>query len=112
MLQMLMGAPLLQANKTCVQDSGNPGVSGRGCAAPSATPFRSPPLVTKGGDFNLILRAPGQGNDGTVTVRANAPQWLRYDWDAANAGDEDPAGIATFGVFQGSARRIDQRECF
>lgn len=101
----------LQAGETCVLDSAAPGLSGQGCssAATAASRFRSPPDA---GDFNLTLRAPGAGNSGTVTITADVPSWLEFDWDAGAAGAEDPSGIATFGVFQGSSKRIYQRERF
>jgi MSHA biogenesis protein MshQ len=100
----------LSGVNTCVRDVGDPGNSSAGCSAPSANPFRSTALA---GDFNLILAAPGQGNHGIVELQApTAPDWLRYDWDSTSAGEETPTGTATFGVFQGNSRRIDQRERF
>jgi hypothetical protein len=93
---------------TCVRDVGAPGNSTAGCSAPSANPFRSTALS---GDFNLVLAAPGQGNHGIVELQApTAPDWLKFDWDSTSAGEETPSGTATFGVFQGNSRRIDQRE--
>jgi len=62
------------------------------------------------GDFVAILRAPGAGNDGTVTVTTVVPSWLRFDWNAAVLGQENPAGIATFGLFKGEPKRIYQTE--
>jgi MSHA biogenesis protein MshQ len=64
-----------------------------------------PPLA---GDFNATLRAPGPGNDGTVTISTSVPSWLRFDWHAV--GQENPSGIATFGLFKGEAKRIFQTE--
>jgi len=118
-VSLLTFAGNLSAGETCVQDSGQPGLSGAGCnvAAPLQQRFRVPPTplpmasVPDGGDFNLWLSAPGAGNDGTVTLRGNAPPWLQFDWDGATPGIlEDPRGIATFGIFQGSMRRLYQRE--
>lgn len=101
---------VLSGINTCVRDIGQPGNSASGCSAPSANPFRSSAL---GGDFNLVLAAPGQGNHGIVELQAPAAaEWLKFDWDSTNAGEESPTGTATFGVFQGSSRRIDQRERF
>lgn len=95
---------------TCVRDIGQPGNSNSGCSAASTNPFRSTVLA---GDFNLVLAAPGQGNHGVVELQAPAtPDWLKFDWDSMSAGEETPTGTATFGVFQGSSRRIDQRERF
>jgi hypothetical protein len=101
----------LAAGETCVLDSGAPGASGAGCAAPAAVPlrYRQPPL---GGDFNLRLAAPGAGNQGSAAVTATVPDWLRFDWDAGSLGDENPTGHATFGVFGGESRQIYTREIY
>lgn len=101
----------LAAGETCVLDSGSPGASGAGCAAaaPPALLYREPPL---GGDFNLHLRAPGAGNDGSATATADVPTWLEYDWDTATPGFEDPQGTAVFGIFRGENRRIYIRELY
>jgi MSHA biogenesis protein MshQ len=97
----------LAAGETCVRDSGSPGASGLGCAAPAASGarFRS---VASGGDFNLILATPGKGNDGSVSLRATPPTWLEFDFDTSTAGFEQPTGIASFGRFPGSAAQIYQ----
>jgi MSHA biogenesis protein MshQ len=99
----------LNAGETCILDTGSPGVSGVGCsvAGPLGQRFQMPPAS---GDFVAILRAPGAGNDGTVTVTTVVPSWLRFDWNTATPGLENPSGIATFGVFQGDAKRIFQTE--
>jgi hypothetical protein len=99
----------LSAGETCVRDSGAPGASALGCAAAALTPYREPPL---GGDFNLQLAAPGAGNQGSVLIRAAVPAWLRFDWDAGGAGDEDPTGQATFGIYGGERRLIYTREIY
>ena len=101
----------LAPGETCVYDSGTPGSSGEGCAAPGppALRFREPPL---GGDFNLHLRAPGDGNDGSTTATADVPAWLEFDWNTATPGNEDPSGTAVFGVYKGSDRRIYVREIY
>jgi len=79
-------------------------VCGRGLASQQ---FKMPPQA---GDFVAVLRAPGTGNDGTVTLTTVVPSWLRFDWNAAVPGLENPSGIATFGVFEGEAKRIFQTE--
>ena len=96
---------------TCVLDTGSPGASGAGCAVAGAAGmrYREPPL---GGDFNLFLRAPLPGNDGSVDVTADVPFWLEYDWDAASPGLEDPAATATFGIYDGDNKRIYTRELY
>lgn len=47
------------------------------------------------GDFGVRLAAPAA--PGSVIVDATVPAWLRFDWNALLPGDENPAGIATFG---------------
>ncbi len=101
----------LGAGETCVIENGAPGESGVGCAAsgPVGLRYREPPL---GGDFNLYLQAPGDGNDGSTTITADVPAWLRFDWNAAVPGLENPAGTATFGIYRGEDRRIYTRELY
>jgi MSHA biogenesis protein MshQ len=95
----------------CALDSGAPGGSGIGCAAPApfSQQFRQPPAA---GDFNLTLAAPGAGNSGSVTITATPPDYLLFDWDASAAGEENPSGQATFGLFGGEPRQIYLREIF
>ncbi len=101
----------LNNGETCVLDSGAPGVSGAGCPAPApiAQQFRAPPQT---GDFNLTLAAPGLGNTGSVRIDATVPSWLRFDWDAAAPGDENPSGHAVFGLYKGDAGQIYLREVY
>jgi MSHA biogenesis protein MshQ len=99
----------LNPGETCVRDSGTPGTSGLGCAAPAAAPYREPPV---NGDFALQLAAPGAGNEGSVRILGDVPAWLRFDWDSAAAGDENPAGQATFGLHGGDRRVIYTREIY
>lgn len=97
---------------TCVQDSGNPGRSGSGCAVagPAAQRFKegATPGIGFAGDFNLWLKAPGAGNTGAVTVTGNVPSWLQYPW--GGGADVNPAGRATFGVYKGADEFIYMRE--
>jgi MSHA biogenesis protein MshQ len=99
----------LASGESCVVDSGSPGASGAGCAAAGVVGqrFSMPPTA---GDFIAILRAPGAGNDGTVTISTVVPTWLRFDWNTLTSGDENPSGVATFGLFKGEAKRIFQTE--
>lgn len=101
----------LAPGETCVLDAGAPGASGAGCAVAAAPgdQFAQPPAA---GSFNLILAAPGAGNSGSVVIEATVPVWLRFDWDTAAAGDEDPSGQATFGLFAGQPRHIYMREIY
>jgi MSHA biogenesis protein MshQ len=104
----------LGAGETCVRDAGSPGASGAGCAAPAPPGLRysEPPSVLAPGEFGLRLAAPGSGNTGSVLVNGTVPAWLRYDWNSATPGDENPAGQATFGVFMGESRQIYTREIY
>jgi hypothetical protein len=52
------------------------------------------------------------GNQGSVLITATVPPWLRYDWNTTTAGDEDPVGQATFGIFGGESRQIYMREIY
>jgi MSHA biogenesis protein MshQ len=101
----------LSSGDTCVLDTGAPGSSGAGCPAPApiAQQFRAPPLT---GDFNLTLAAPGPGETGSVRIDATVPSWLRFDWDAATPGDENPSGQAAFGLYKGDAGQIYLREVY
>jgi MSHA biogenesis protein MshQ len=101
----------LQSGETCVRDSGSPGASGLGCpvAAASSKRYRS---VASGGDFNLVLAAPGAGNSGAVTVTATVPAWLQYTWGGPGTTATGPAGLATFGVFSGSPQQVYEREVY
>ena len=76
---------------------------------PPAQRYREPPL---GGNFNLILTAPGAGNDGSTTGTADVPNWLKFDWDPGTPGLENPNGTARFGIFGGEGRRIYMRELY
>ncbi|MDE2304554.1 MAG: CCXG family PEP-CTERM protein [Gammaproteobacteria bacterium] len=101
----------LAAGETCVRDSGQPGVSGSGCAAPAA-PASAYRASASGGTFNLILAAPGAGHSGAVTVTPSAPAWLQYPWNAASGTASNPAATAAFGLYQGPGARIYQREVY
>jgi MSHA biogenesis protein MshQ len=99
----------LSAGKTCVRDSGNPGVSGQGCATAASSRYSA---TAAAGAFNLILAAPGAGNSGAVSVTPTAPTWLQYLWNTSSGSNTSPVGMATFGVFPGSSTRIYQREVY
>ena len=99
----------LTSGKTCVRDSGSPGVSGQGCSAATSNSYSSTAVA---GAFNLILAAPGQGSSGAVSVTPTAPAWLQYLWNSSSGSNASPVGMATFGVFPGSPTRIYQREVY
>jgi MSHA biogenesis protein MshQ len=100
------------AGTACVQDSGNPGLSGAGCAAagPTVQKFKegATPGIGFAGNFNLWLKAPGVGNTGAVTVTGNVPAWLQYPWGGGAA--TSPTARATFGVYKGANEFIYLRE--
>jgi hypothetical protein len=97
----------LSAGKICVRDTGHPGNSGVGCATPAAAGSQYRAAAVQGG-FNLILAAPGAGNNGSVSVTAAAPAWLQYSWGTSL----NPTGIGTFGEFAAPASRVHQREVY
>ncbi len=101
--------PNLKAGETCVRDSGNPGTSGIGCAAASSSRYQA---TAAAGNFNLILAAPGSGNNGAATVTAAAPAYLQYLWSVGSGVNSSPYGLATFGQFPGPPSRIHQREVY
>lgn len=101
----------LKSGGTCVRDSGSPGVSGAGCPAAASSSIAFYP-VSSSGNFNLVLAAPGSGNNGAVTVTATTPAWLQYLWNTGSGIAAGPSGLATFGVFPGPASRIYQREVY
>lgn len=73
----LASAPAALA--TCVRDSGNPGLSGAGCATATTSSTKryiEGAATTLGfaGDFNLWLQAPKQF--GATTITATVPSWL------------------------------------
>jgi MSHA biogenesis protein MshQ len=72
----------------------------------------------------IELTATGAGNTGSVCVSYDIVPWLKYRWatdvnnlqcpfnadDVDNSFDDNPFGIATFGLFRGNDRIIYQRE--
>lgn len=64
------------------------------------------------GDFNLRLAGPGAGNNGRVLVTTAVPTSLRLDWNGAVPGYDNPAGQATFGIYNGEQWQIYTREIY
>lgn len=62
-----------------------------------------------------MLRALARARNGAdrigVAVTAAAVA-AAHDWDAAAAGDENPAAQVTFGIYGGDPKRIDLREIY
>ncbi len=72
------------------------------------TPTISEPFVGVG---SLLLSAPGAGNDGSVRASFPAlPLWLQYPWDGLNR--QGASGLATFGIYKGSAPLIFRCELY
>ncbi|WP_175474908.1 DUF6701 domain-containing protein [Atopomonas hussainii] len=63
-----------------------------------------------GGLGSLSLTAPGAGNDGSVQVNLDVPEYLHFDW--FGSGLSDPQGQATFGIFGGQQPIIYRRETY
>jgi hypothetical protein len=99
----------LVAGETCVRDSGNPGASGAGCSAAAPATSQYDPVASSG-NFNLILAAPGAGDNGALSVTATAPSWLQYTW--SGGVNSSPVGMGTFGEFPAPASRVYQREVY
>jgi MSHA biogenesis protein MshQ len=64
------------------------------------------------GDAQLKFTAPGNGNDGYFDLSITAPNWLKFDWNTAIAGEESPSGRATFGIYKGNDSQIYLREVY
>lgn len=62
----------------------------------ATTPSFANPMVA--GDAKLKLSAPGSGKNGSIDVTVTVPAWLQYNWK--NTGDENPTGLAVFGIYQ------------
>ncbi|MHB8743019.1 MAG: DUF6701 domain-containing protein [Sulfuricaulis sp.] len=116
----------LPVGTTCVQDTGNPGFSGQGCATagPVSEGYLQYPNLTNPnpitnttipiGSYDLYLKAPGAGNYGSVNVTASLAStmpWLEYDWKGTGTAIE-PTGQAIFGQYRGSPRNIYLRELY
>ena len=65
------------------------------------------------GEGTIDLDAPGVTGsvDLTIDLDAAGSPWLRFDWDGDSTVD-DPTGRASFGIFEGSPRRIYLREIY
>ena len=88
----------------------------------AAPPGLSVPTVVNApasaGIIDYDYPAPGAGNDGFVDTRTdlntiiNGDLWLRFDWDADGAFDDDPVARATFGIYEGNPVQIYLRQTF
>jgi len=96
------------AGETCVWDDG--GVSGALTCPPPGPAAEQYALPPAGGRFNLWLRGPGDGNQGSVDVSATPPAWLLYDW--GGGVETGPTARATFGIYRGRQGVIYRRELY
>ncbi|MCQ4297062.1 MSHA biogenesis protein MshQ [Pseudomonas stutzeri] len=95
-------APLL-GNPALVVDTFTGNLS-----AGETTPSRSGPTAGIG---QILMSAPGAGNDGSVQVELpGSPAWLLYDWNGT--GRQTARGLASFGIYQGSPPLIFRRELY
>ncbi|MEW6994130.1 DUF6701 domain-containing protein [Colwelliaceae bacterium MEBiC 14330] len=100
----------------------------------SQIPPKNPAITNASGKFidetpsgitrAIELTATGAGNTGSVCVSYNIVPWLKYRWatdednlqcpfnadDVDDSFDDNPFGIATFGLYRGNDRIIYQRE--
>jgi MSHA biogenesis protein MshQ len=89
----------------------------------------SPPLAKgvvnvsdAGPNFNfglgqLLLSRPTDGSQGQIRIiYTKVPDWLKFNWNGIDEGadsnifDDDPSGVATFGLYRGNDRIISWRE--
>lgn len=71
----------------------------------------TPTLTAGAGAWTLTLSAPNTPGQATVEAALAARPWLQLDdADADAAYDDDPRGVATFGLASDRQRRIYQRE--
>lgn len=74
----------------------------------AATWTPTPMPLMNNGQGGLILPHPDK--DGTVKVHFAAPTWLYYPWDGVTR--QAARGLATFGIYKGSAPLIYRREIY
>ena len=69
------------------------------------------------GTGQLLLSSPSDGSQGQIRITyEDVPSWLLFNWndnDEGNDGnifDDNPSGVATFGLYRGNDRIISWRE--
>lgn len=102
------------AGNTCIwDDDAESGANNCTNAAilpgPATSQFAEPPLA---GSFNLFLLAPGANFTGDIGISLISSTWLQFDWDGDGTHDNDPNGVASFGLYRGDDRIIYWREVF
>lgn len=100
------------AGQTCLWDDAGDSVATTDftCTADASKPQFSEPASS--GNFNINLKSPGANNTGDIGVSLISPIWLKFDWDGDGSDDNDPTGIASFGLYRGDDRIIYWREVF
>lgn len=70
----------------------------------------NPTLIN--GDGELLLTAPGSGNEGSILLNVDhsAQTWLQYDWNGDGSLQNHPGATASFGQYRGHDRIIYWRE--
>ena len=70
--------------------------------------------LVDGKTSEMLLTAPGAGNQGSIDLEYDIDAWLKYDWNwdgvSAKTYTDNPSATATFGQFRGNDRIIYQRE--
>jgi MSHA biogenesis protein MshQ len=71
------------------------------------------------GRGHLLLAKPSDGSRGQIRLTyKNVPNWLKFNWNSIDENsdgdvyDDNPSGIATFGVYRGNDRIISWREIY
>ena len=95
----------LLVSDTCIVDQ--LGASGaNACAA--GTPGNQYRGTALAGEYLVSLKSPGAGRTGGLRITVDAPVWAEFDW--VSAGNTDPVGIGTFGIYNRNTELIYQRE--
>jgi hypothetical protein len=90
---------------SCIVDTA--AASGIFACAPG-TPGDQYTAVAAAGRYVTSLRAPGAAKTGALRIRAIAPTYAKFDW--FSAGNTDPIGLGTFGIYNRDTEVVYQRE--
>ena len=98
-------ADSLAVADSCIVDPA--AASGIFACAPG-TPGDQYTAVAAAGRYVTSLRAPGAARTGALRIRAVALSWAQFDW--FSAGNTNPIGLGTFGIYNRETELIYQRE--
>jgi hypothetical protein len=98
-------ADSLAVADSCIVDAA--AASGIFACAPG-TPGDQYTAVAAAGRYVTSLRAPGAARTGALRIRAVAPSWAQFDW--FSAGNTNPIGLGTFGIYNRDTEVVYQRE--